>query len=198
MLDAIARNLSRKYRIHTVQTINDALKAAFEERPHVALVDYQLEIPDESRLNLRKIRWPFDALKHWVLEGRTPKQALDFMRIVRDADGVEQSTGKDTSRGFSPGLRKQLHEFSKDAELPEVLDGLDLSRNFLRNHPYMHVVLNTTDDVLNMHAWQNLQAAYPGRLHFFDITKAVFPAHAIELNRFISELPQPATRSPKA
>ena len=114
----------------SVHVVSNSLEVggAIEAHPvsHV-LIDWQLSaVP---RVDFTRVKWPYAALKNYVMENRSTGEAWDFMR-------------KPT--GVSAELATQLKELSKQVKFDlSERDGLEAARQVLERYPRVKVTVLT-------------------------------------------------------
>lgn len=133
---------------HTTQNSLELHHLIRAHRPGHVMVDWQLAaLP---HVDFSRVRWPFEALRKQVMEGRTPYEAYRYMR---DAEGV---------RG---PLAAQLKELAEKVKLDvSERNGMAIAREVLQKYPRMKVALVTSGDVGGNSQFMDLKKRFGERI----------------------------------
>ncbi|MFH1106939.1 MAG: hypothetical protein V1787_03510 [Candidatus Micrarchaeota archaeon] len=118
-------------------------------KPTHVIIDWQLT--DHVTFDLSRIRWPNEAMRRYVMEGRSEQQALKFMR---DADPSEPNA-------------RQLLQLATQAEVKMPVTGLSVAREVLERHPKVKVAIYSyamEEDLLKSPQYRELHDRFPDRL----------------------------------
>ncbi|MBU1197291.1 response regulator [Candidatus Micrarchaeota archaeon] len=118
-------------------------------KPTHVIIDWQLT--DHVTYDLSRIRWPNEAMRRYVMEGRSEQQALQFMR---DANTSEPNA-------------RQFHQLATQAEVKMPVTGISVAREVLERHPKVKVAIYSyamEEDLLKNPQYKELQEKYSNRL----------------------------------
>lgn len=135
--------------VKTASSIPAARSLHEDMRPDAAVLDWQIDPP---KMDFSGVKWPFGVLQRYVMRGRTPVEAHQFM--------------SEPPFELSHDLRMTLMRLSDQVRITYE-DGLHLAKEFLEKDGATHVIMATGDPALaENHRFQNLRTAYGDRIVF--------------------------------